>query len=168
MRPLDGKRRQPITVLGLDPGTARLGYGVLIKTGARFTHITHGCLETPKGMPQPERLELLHRGLKEILDRHQPELVGVEKLFFTKNVKTAMPVAEARGIILLSLQARGLRILEFTPMQVKQAVTGYGSADKRQVQEMVKVLLRLSEIPQPDDAADALAIAYTAAVAPKY
>jgi crossover junction endodeoxyribonuclease RuvC len=159
---------KPITVLGLDPGTARLGFGVLIKAGARFTHIAHGCLETPKGMPQPERLETLHKGLKAILDQYQPELVGVEKLFFTKNVKTAMPVAEARGVILQSLQARGLRILEFTPMQVKLAVTGYGAADKRQVQEMVKVLLKLREIPQPDDAADALAIAYTAAVTPRY
>lgn len=159
---------KPITVLGLDPGTARLGFGVLIKAGARFTHIAHGCLETPKEMPQAERLETLHRGLKELLNRYQPELVGVEKLFFAKNAKTALPVAEARGVILLSLQTRGLRILEFTPMQVKQAVTGYGSADKRQVQEMVKVLLKLPEIPQPDDAADALAIAYAAAVAPRY
>ena len=155
---------KPVTVLGLDPGTARLGFGVLIKAGARFTHLEHGVLETPKEMPQAERLAELHQGLLKLIDRHRPELVGVEKLFFAKNVKTALPVAEARGVILLSLQARGIHIVEFTPMQVKQAVTGYGSADKRQVQEMIKILLKLKEIPKPDDAADALAIAYAAAV----
>lgn len=153
-----------MTVLGLDPGTARLGYGVIRKEGARIVYVEHGCLETPKEMPQAERLSEIHQGLLKLIEQYQPELVGVEKLFFAKNVKTALPVAEARGVILLSLQTKGLRIVEFTPMQVKQATTGYGSADKRQVQEMIKLLLKLKEIPKPDDAADALAVAYTAAV----
>lgn len=154
-------------ILGLDPGTARLGYGVLRQEGARLLHVEHGVLETPKEMPQSERLLDLHRRLMELVAKHQPKLVGVEKLFFSKNVKTALPVAEARGVILLALQAQGLKIFELTPGQVKQAVTGYGNADKRQVQEMVKILLKLKEIPHPDDAADALAIAYAAAVSSK-
>ncbi|WKZ28670.1 MAG: crossover junction endodeoxyribonuclease RuvC [Patescibacteria group bacterium] len=151
-------------VLGIDPGTARLGYGVLRKDGTKLTHLTHGCLETPKGMPQPERLSYLHDALNALISEHQPVHVGVEKLFFQKNVKTAMTVSEARGVVLLAMQGSGMAISEFTPMQIKVAVTGYGGADKRQVQEMVKRLLSLKEIPKPDDAADALAIAYCAAV----
>ncbi len=151
-------------VLGIDPGTARLGYGFLRKDGARLTHMAHGCLETPKEMPQPERLAFLHDALNALVAEHQPDHVGVEKLFFQKNVKTAMTVSEARGVILLAMQGGGMAISEFTPMQIKVAVTGYGGADKRQVQEMVKRLLTLKEIPKPDDAADALAIAYCAAV----
>jgi crossover junction endodeoxyribonuclease RuvC len=151
-------------VLGIDPGTARLGYGVLLKEGGRLTHLEHGCLETPKTMPQADRLHELSGRLEEIIARHEPSIVGVEKLFFAKNARTAMTVSEARGMILLVARSRGLEILEHTPMQVKQAVTGYGGADKRQIQEMVCRLLKLKEIPKPDDAADALAIAYCAAV----
>ena len=151
-------------VLGIDPGTARLGFGVLRKEGSRLTHIAHGCLETPKEMPQPERLSYLHDALNALLIEYQPEHVGIEKLFFQKNVKTAMTVSEARGVALLAMQGGAVTISEFTPMQIKMAVTGYGGADKRQVQEMVKHLFVLKEIPRPDDAADALAIAYCAAV----
>ncbi|MFA5854229.1 MAG: crossover junction endodeoxyribonuclease RuvC [Patescibacteria group bacterium] len=151
-------------VLGIDPGTARLGFGVLRKEGSRLTHVAHGCLETPKEMPQPERLSFLHDALSALMTEHQPEHVGVEKLFFQKNVTTAMTVSEARGVALMAAQNGGMSISEFTPMQIKVAVTGYGGADKRQVQEMVKRLLSLKEIPKPDDAADALAIAYCAAV----
>ena len=151
-------------VLGLDPGTARLGYGVIKKDGARLSHVAHGVLETPKGMPQAERLLDLQTQLLAIISQHGPAAVGVEKLFFAKNAKTAMAVSEARGMILLSLKSKGLAISEFTPMQVKQALTGYGGADKKQVQEMIKTVLKLAEIPKPDDAADALAIAYCAAV----
>jgi len=151
-------------VLGIDPGTARLGYGLLRKRGSKLEHVAHGCFETPKTMPQAERLSYLHGKLGELIGLHAPELAGVEKLFFQKNAKTAMTVSEARGIVLLALRDRSIPISEFTPMQVKVAVTGYGSADKRQVQEMVKRLLVLKEIPKPDDAADALAIAYCAAV----
>ena len=151
-------------VLGIDPGTARLGFGVLRKEGSRLVHVAHGCLETPKTMPHAERLSVLHAALHELIATHRPELVGVEKLFFQKNVKTAMTVSEARGVTLLALRDRGVPIAEHTPMQVKVAVTGYGGADKRQVQEMVRRLLSLSTIPKPDDAADALAIAYCAGV----
>lgn len=151
-------------VLGIDPGTARLGFGVLRKEGSRLVHVAHGCLETPKTMPHPERLSVLHAALQELISAHRPGLVGVEKLFFQKNVKTAMTVSEARGVTLLALRDGGIPISEHTPMQVKMAVTGYGGADKRQVQEMVRRLLSLSTIPKPDDAADALAIAYCAGV----
>jgi crossover junction endodeoxyribonuclease RuvC len=151
-------------VLGIDPGTARLGYGLLRKTGPKLEHLEHGCFETPKGMPQAERLASLHASLGQLIERSRPGMVGVEKLFFQKNVKTAMAVSEARGVILLAMQNGSLPISEFTPMQVKMAVTGYGAADKRQVQEMVRRLFALKEIPRPDDAADALAIAYCAAV----
>jgi crossover junction endodeoxyribonuclease RuvC len=158
------RNSSPSVILGLDPGTARLGYGVLLKEGGKLTHLAHGCLETSKGAPHPERLLLLDEGLRDLLAVHGPALVGIEKLFFQKNVKTAMTVSEARGVALLAMQSGGVPISEFTPMQVKMAVTGYGGADKRQVQEMVKRLLGLREIPRPDDAADALAIAYCAAV----
>ena len=151
-------------VLGIDPGTARLGFGVLRKDGPRLTHLVHGCLETPKTMSQPDRLHRLSRELEALLAFHQPDLIGVERLFFAKNAKTAMTVSEARGMILVAAKNHRLEILEHTPMQVKQAVAGYGGADKRQVQEMVCRLLKLKEIPKPDDAADALAIAYCAAV----
>ncbi|HTK59920.1 MAG TPA: crossover junction endodeoxyribonuclease RuvC [Candidatus Baltobacteraceae bacterium] len=151
-------------ILGIDPGTARVGFGLLRKEGSKFFHVAHGCLETPKTMAHADRLHSLHVALGELIDLHKPELVGVEKLFFQKNVKTAMAVSEARGVTLLSLRDRGVPISEHTPMQVKMAITGYGGADKRQVQEMVRLLFKLKEIPKPDDAADALAIAYCAAV----
>lgn len=151
-------------VLGIDPGTARLGYGFVRKDGHRLTHLAHGCLETPKTMAQAERLSFLHRALVDLISAHQPAIAGVEKLFFQKNVTNAMTVSEARGVSLLALREAGVGIAEYTPMQVKLAVTGYGGADKKQVQEMVKRLLSLKEIPRPDDAADALAIAYCAAV----
>lgn len=151
-------------VLGIDPGTARLGYGLLRKEGGKLFHVEHGCLETAKHLPQAERLHALFERLGEIIEKHQPEIIGVEKLFFAKNAKTAMTVSEARGIILLKAQMHKLRILEHTPMQIKQAVAGHGGADKRQVQEMVCRLMSLKEIPKPDDAADALAVAYCTAV----
>lgn len=151
-------------VLGLDPGTARLGYGLIKKEGSTLTHIEHGCLETPAGMAQASRLFELSKLLDALMERHKPDLVGVEKLFFSKNVKTAMSVSEARGVILLAARSRGVAISEHSPQQVKQAVSGYGGADKKQVQAMITRLLKLAEIPQPDDAADALAIAYCAAV----
>ncbi len=151
-------------VLGIDPGTARLGYGVLRKDGSKLTHLAHGCLETPKSMPQAERLSTLHQALTELLAKHEPDMAGVEKLFFHKNVTNALTVSEARGVSLLALREASVTISEYTPKQVKLAATGYGSADKKQVQDMVKRLLRLKEIPRPDDAADALAIAYCTAV----
>jgi len=151
-------------ILGLDPGTARLGYGVIRKDGPRLAHVEHGVLETPAGMAQAARLFELSTMLEELMALHKPDHVGIEKLFFAKNVTTAMSVSEARGIILLAAQSRNLVISEHAPSQVKQAVSGYGNAGKKQVQEMICRLLKLDEIPQPDDAADALAVAYCAAV----
>ena len=151
-------------ILGIDPGTARVGFVLLRKEGSKFLHVAHGCLETPKTMAHADRLSSLHGALQALVDEHRPALVGVEKLFFQKNVKTAMSVSEARGVTLLALRDKGVPVSEHTPMQVKMAVTGYGAADKRQVQEMVRRLFSLKEIPKPDDAADALAIAYCAAV----
>lgn len=151
-------------ILGIDPGTARLGFGLLRKQGSKLLHVEHGCLETPVGTSQADRLSYLYGELKKLLELHRPALVGIEKLFFQKNAKTAMTVSEARGVALLAAREGNVAVSEHTPMQVKMAVTGYGGADKRQVQEMVRRLMSLSEIPRPDDAADALAIAYCAAV----
>ncbi len=151
-------------IIGIDPGTARLGFGVLKKEGSRLTHVEHGCLETPMTMAQAARLYALSKQLDELMALYRPEVVGVERLFFAKNVRTAMSVSEARGMILVAARHRNLEIIEHTPMQIKQAVAGYGGAGKRQVQLMICCLLKLKEIPKPDDAADALAIAYCAAV----
>lgn len=151
-------------ILGLDPGNARLGYGVVRKDGPRVVHVAHGCLETPKGMDQGSRLMLLQRQLDAVIAAHTPALVGVEKLFFSKNVKTAMAVSEARGMILLTVRTSGAALAEYTPMEIKVAISGYGGADKKQVQRMVTTLMKLDVTPEPDDAADALAIAYCTAV----
>lgn len=149
-------------ILGLDPGTAATGYG-LVKENARgdLQLVAFGVVKTPAGMPEAERLVLLHEQLREIILLHRPDACAVEKLFFQKNVRTAISVGQARGVILLSLAQAGLAVGEYTPNEVKQAVTGYGSAEKKQVQEMVRILLGLEQPPRPDDAADALAIAIT-------
>ena len=147
-------------VLGIDPGTATTGYGLVrdLPDGSLET-VAFGTLQTPPGMPDHERLALLYRQLNELLLLHRPESCAVEKLFFQRNVKTAIAVGQARGVVLLALAESSTRVAEYTPNAVKQAVTGYGSAGKRQVQEMVRILLGLGTIPRPDDAADALAIA---------
>jgi crossover junction endodeoxyribonuclease RuvC len=146
--------------LGLDPGTATTGYGLvrLLDDGS-LQAVEFGVISTPKDTPPAERLSLLFHRLNEILALHRPETCAVEKLFFQRNVSTAIAVGQARGVLLLALAEAGLDVAEYTPNEVKQAVTGYGSADKRQVQEMVRVQLALDGIPKPDDAADALAIA---------
>ncbi len=146
--------------LGLDPGTATTGYGLVRQhRDGSLEAIDFGVITTSKDLPAPERLDLLYQELNQILDKHHPETAAVEKLFFQKNVSTALGVGQARGVLLLALAQKGLEVAEYTPNEVKQAVAGYGSADKRQVQEMVRVLLVLPQIPKPDDAADALAIA---------
>jgi crossover junction endodeoxyribonuclease RuvC len=149
-------------ILGIDPGTATTGYGLVTEdeNGALLA-IKYGAIITPPEMPMPERLVMLYRQLNEIILLHHPDSGAVEKLFFTRNVTTAISVGQARGVILLALAQAGLSVGEYTPMEVKQAVAGYGGADKRQVQMMVKALLGLEDIPKPDDAADALAIAIT-------
>jgi len=154
-------------VLGLDPGTAIVGWG-LIDTGPRndlgaARCVADDCITTDKSLSDSRRLVAIAAGLEAVLSRYTPELVGVEKLYFSKNQTTAMTVSQARGVILLVLEQHSLPLVEMTPMQVKQGLTGYGKAERRQIQEMTKLLLKLPGIPKPDDAADALAIALTAA-----
>jgi len=148
-----------VRVLGIDPGLAITGYAVIDETGSDLQLITTGVIRTPANTPAPERLRMIHQELSDLISEHQPDASGVEELFFSRNVKTAMSVGQARGVILLTLANAGLSIAEYTPMQVKEAITGYGNADKRQVQEMVRMLLNLSDVPRPDDAADAVAVA---------
>ena len=147
-------------VLGIDPGTATTGYGLLHEhEDGSLSVIDYGVILTPADDPMPERLLTLNKKLKEIILLHRPISGAVEKLFFQRNVKTALSVGQARGVVLLTMVEAGLTIAEYTPLEVKQAVAGYGGADKNQVQQMVRALLGLNELPQPDDAADALAIA---------
>lgn len=146
-------------VLGIDPGTAMTGYGLVERTGSRLRAVDYGCLETPAGMPLPERLLLIQDGLIDLIESHRPDLVAVERLFFNKNVQTAFAVGQARGVALLTAARFGLPVHEYGPHEVKLAVTGHGRAEKVQVQRMVQVVLGLATLPRPDDAADALAIA---------
>lgn len=150
-----------MVILGIDPGYARLGYGVILVRNSQTFPIDFGCIETPKEEELPTRLAILHQKLTQIIQRHQPDAIAVEDLFFSKNVKTALQVAHARGIIMLAAVHHSGKIFQYKPNQVKQSTTGIGNADKRQVQEMVKIILGLSKIPKPDDAADALAVAIT-------
>lgn len=145
-------------ILGIDPGTATTGFGV-IEAAPRLKWIDHGTIDTPKHMASHERLLLLEQGLTSIFHKYTPELVCVEKLYFFKNLKTALPVSEARGVILLIAAKNKVILQELTPLQAKMAVTGYGKAEKKQVQYMVKQILNLDSLPSPDDAADALALA---------
>lgn len=147
-------------ILGIDPGTATTGFGVICQTtGSKFSCLSYGCIETPKGMGAGDRLLMLERDLRLLLKKWKPRAVAVEKLFFLKNLKTAMPVSEARGVILLSAARHNIPVVEFTPLQIKSVISGYGKADKKQVQRMVQQILRLQELPKPDDAADALGAA---------
>jgi crossover junction endodeoxyribonuclease RuvC len=146
-------------VLGIDPGIAIMGFGFIDKSGHRLTPVQYGCIETAAGTPTEIRLKQIYESACNLLDEYKPDTVAVEKLFFNKNVTNAFSVGQARGVFILAAAQRGLPIGEYTPMQVKQAVVGYGSAEKRQVQEMVKMLLKLTAVPKPDDVADALAVA---------
>lgn len=148
--------------LGIDPGIATTGYGLvrLLDDGG-LEAVTFGVLLTPPDLQVHRRLMMLHGELRDLFAHHHPDTCAVEKLFFQRNVSTAIAVGEARGVVLLTIAEAGLDVAEYTPNEVKQAVAGYGSAQKRQVQEMVRTLLNLPEIPRPDDAADALAIAIT-------
>lgn len=147
-------------ILGIDPGLATMGFGVVQKDERGvFTALDYGVVTTPKDLPLPQRLVVLERGVNALLDKYAPDEVAFEELFFTKNVTTGISVAHARGVTLLACVKKCPYLYEYTPMQIKQAVTGYGKADKRQMQEVVATLLRLKSIPRPDDAADALAVA---------
>ncbi len=146
-------------VVGIDPGTATTGYGLVAETNSGISVVDYGVITTPAGERPEMRLAQLYEKLNAILLLHRPESGAVEKLFFQRNVTTAISVGQARGVIMLALAQQHVTIGEYTPLEVKQAVTGYGGADKQQVQLMVKALLNLNEVPRPDDAADALAIA---------
>ena len=148
--------------LGIDPGIATTGYGLVrLDSDGGLVAVSWGVLLTPKEDNIPVRLESLYRDMRALLKKHKPDTCGVEKLFFQRNVSTAIAVGQARGVVLLALEQARVEVSDYTPNEVKQAVAGYGSADKRQVQEMVRALLQLDSIPKPDDAADALAIAIT-------
>ena len=144
--------------LGIDPGTARLGYGV-IATDPEPQALAYGVVETSSTQPMPERLATLFDAVSGLIADRRPETMAVEQLFFARNVTTAMTVGQARGVVLLAAARAGVVVVEYTPAEVKQAIVGYGKADKQQMQEMVRLILGLEYLPQPDDAADALAIA---------
>jgi len=156
-------------VLGIDPGTATTGYGLVRdRMDGSLESIAYGTIQTPAGMPAHQRLSVLFHKMNEIMLLHRPDTCVVEKLFFQRNISTAIAVGQARGVLMLAISEAGLDMAEYTPNEVKQAVAGYGSAGKKQMQEMVRVLLALPEIPKPDDAADALAIAITHLNTQKY
>ncbi|MFZ5965751.1 MAG: crossover junction endodeoxyribonuclease RuvC [Bacillota bacterium] len=146
-------------IIGIDPGIAIVGYGVIEYTGNHFTVLDYGAVMTDAKESLPNRLMKLYDGLDVLLERYQPDAVAVEELFFNKNVKTALTVGHGRGVAILAAVKKNINIYEYTPLQVKQGVVGYGRADKKQMQLMVKTLLNLKTIPKPDDAADALAVA---------
>lgn len=146
-------------ILGIDPGLAIVGWGVIEYKNARFRTVAYGSLQTPAGARTEERLSDIYNGMRELIDTYRPEAMAVEELFFNTNITTGIRVAEARGVILLAAEQAGIKIQEYTPPQVKQAVVGYGKAEKKQVINMVTMLLGLKTPPKPDDTADALAIA---------
>src|SRR5690554_4998638 len=146
-------------ILGIDPGFAILGYGIISYKGNKFKTIDYGAIKTPSSMETPLRLKKIYEELNEVIERYNPDVVAIEELFFNNNAKTALLVGHARGVAVLSAANHNKEIFEYTPLQVKQGVTGYGRADKKQVQQMVKTVLNLSKVPKPDDVADALAVA---------
>lgn len=149
-------------VLGIDPGTAITGYGLVhLSPDGELVSGQYGVITTPKTDSPSARLEMIYDQMTDLLKEHKPDVAAVEKLFFARNVTTGIAVGQARGVVMLALQKAGLEIFEYTPKEIKNAVAGYGGADKRQVQEMVRALLQLDSIPKPDDAADALAVAIT-------
>ncbi len=155
-------------ILGIDPGTGILGFGVIEARGRTVQLVDAGVIRTPVHEDDAVRLLTIYEELTDIIAATQPKIMSVEKLFFARNVTTAMTVAQARGVVLLCAMQAGMEIFEYTPMQIKQSITGYGKADKKQMQEMVRILLKLQEIPRPDDAADALAAALTHAATKQY
>jgi len=170
-------------IIGIDPGTATTGYGVIetpflnprskpsklkgnknTKTTDNFSCIKYGLIKTASKLPMAERLLKIHTELEKLINEYRPDAIAVENVYFFKNLKTALPVSQAKGVILLEAAKKRIPVYEFTPLQVKMAITGYGRAEKKQLQEMIKILLRLNEIPSPDDAADALGIAVCCAL----
>lgn len=150
--------KKGVRIIGIDPGYGRVGWGIIDGASQEWKHVAHGCIETKPNAALVPRLSQIAKELDKIIKKYEPDCSAVEDLFFYRNVTTAIQVGQARGVILLTLHNSKLPIEEFTPLQVKQAVTGYGKADKKQVQKMVQFMLKLKEIPKPDDAADALAV----------
>ncbi|WP_300360691.1 crossover junction endodeoxyribonuclease RuvC [Fusobacterium sp.] len=148
-------------ILGIDPGTAIVGYSIVDYVNSKMQLIDYGCIYTDKNLPMEDRLLIIFNELEEIIKKYSPEHMAIEELFYFKNNKTVISVGEARGVIVLAGKKNNLKISEYTPLQVKIGITGYGKAEKKQVQLMVKTILKLKEIPKPDDAADAIAIAIT-------
>ena len=146
-------------ILGIDPGYAIVGYGIVSYDRGRFVPLDYGAVTTPAGMDMQLRLKAIYDGISTLIEKYNPDAMSVEQLFFTNNQKTAIAVAEARGVIMLAAANYGIEFAEYTPLQVKQAVVGYGKAEKHQVMEMTRILLNLKSVPKPDDTADALAIA---------
>ncbi len=155
-------------ILGIDPGIGRMGWGVIEKSGVSFKVYGFGCVETEPKSDIPGRLYAIYDEVCRIIDEYKPDTLSIEDLFFAKNVSTAFSVGQARGVVLLAASQKNLDVFVYTPSQVKSAVTGYGKADKKQVGQMVKLQLKLAEVPKPDDTADALAVALTHAVSKKY
>ena len=149
-------------ILGIDPGTATIGYGAIDAEGNKAKFVAAGVVSTDKSFTDAERLRDIYRSVKVIIKKYKPELIALEKIYFSKNIKTAISVAQARGVIMLAAQDQKVKIWECSPQDVKMSVTGYGAADKKQVQHMVKVLLNLKTAPKPDDVADSLAAALAA------
>jgi crossover junction endodeoxyribonuclease RuvC len=160
---LISKNKNFSIILGIDPGLADTGYGLVKNENHKLTCLDYGSIKTSSKLPLPERLEIINLELAKIIKKYRPDLISIEELFFCKNVKTALVVGQARGVIVLTAKQNNVPAVEFTPLEVKQAVSSYGKAGKEQVQKMVKLLLGLKELPRPDDAADALAIAICAA-----
>ena len=148
-------------ILGIDPGLALMGYGVIEFSGGKYSLINYGVISTVAHSPTPQRLRSIYTGINQLLDIYQPDDIAFEELFFVKNITTGISVAEARGVALAAVAQRTENLYEYTPMQIKQAITGYGKADKVQMQNMVKLLLKMDTLAKPDDAADALAVAIT-------
>jgi len=155
-----------IRILGIDPGTAIMGWGIIEFKEDKISPLKFGCIKTTANLPQPERLLHIYDSLCDIIKKNNPDVLAVEELFFFKNQKTVMSVAQARGVAIVCAKKSNLVVAEYTPLQIKQALTGYGRADKNQMQEMVRVTCRLKDCPKPDDAADALAVAITHAQSP--
>jgi len=156
--------------MGVDPGVARLGYAFIEikKKEGKLKAIDYGCITTAPGLSNGERLKILNNELNKMIKKYKPTILAIEKLYFFKNLKTAMPVSQAKGVILLTAAKKNIPVYEFTPLQVKMAVVGYGKAEKKQVQKMIRLILHLKELPRPDDAADALAIAVCYAILPPH
>ncbi|MDQ2087822.1 crossover junction endodeoxyribonuclease RuvC [Herbivorax sp. ANBcel31] len=148
-----------MVIMGIDPGIAIIGYGMVSYKGNKFTPMDYGAIKTDSSMNLSQRLLVLYNRLEEIIEKYKPDVVSIEELFFNKNIKTALTVGHGRGVAVLAAARADVEVFEYTPLQVKQSVVGYGRAEKAQVQQMIKIILNLKKIPRPDDVADALAVA---------